>query len=298
MNSQRLGTLMRLSLSALLLQACNGSTAPFFGPLSPGTVYTSSGTSSGAVSIFQVPLTSSSTSSGALANVAGFPSGMCASSSGSLVVTANIPVEFQVWSAPASGASPSFNVALGAGPNLRDCAFDGAGNLYVVDELGSILVYPSFHQGSSAGTPIGSGINTPVGVTTDPSGNVFVSNNHTITEYGPLSGGNTLLHTINGNGGQGIKIGPDGNLYCADFTTSGKVDVFVPPFTNTSTFDHEISPPGATAVGSLAFDRAANLYVTAVNGSSAGKGIYVYAPPYTGTPVELDTALAGGIAIR
>jgi hypothetical protein len=295
MNVQRLATLS-LGAVALLLQACNTTNSPFFTP--PQTLYSSSRTTSGAVSLFQLPLTSSSASTGALASVAGFPTGMCASSSGLLVEAASGPAEFQVWSAPASGVGPSFNVALGIGPNPRDCAFDGAGNLYVVDEQGFILVYPSFHQGSSAGTPIGSGINTPVGVTTDPSGNVFVSNNHTITEYGPLAGGNTLLLTINGNGGQGIKFGPDGNLYVADFTTGGKVDVFVPPFTNTSTFDHQISPPGATAVGSLAFDRVANLYVTGVNGSLAGKGIYVYAPPYTGAPVELDTALAGGIAIR
>jgi hypothetical protein len=297
MNLQRFGTLaLSLSISAFLLQACTTSNiATFFAP--PQTLYTSSGVSPGAVTLFMLPLTSTSTSTGALTGVANLPGGMCVSPSGTLVVIAGSPAELQVWSAPASGASPSFNVALGV-TTPRDCAFDVVGNLYVVDELGRIFVYPSFNQGSSAGTPITSGINTPVGVTTDPSGNVFVSNNHTITEYSLLSGGNTLLHTINGNGGQGIKLGPDGNLYVANFTTDGKIDVFVPPFTNTSTVDHQISPPGATFLAYMAFDRAANLYVSGTNGSSAGKGIYVYAPPYTGTPVELDTALAGGLAIR
>jgi hypothetical protein len=282
---------------AVFTQACSSSSiSPPVVP--PQMLYVSNANTPGAVSLFQLPLTSSSAPSGSLNNVGNIPVGICASSSGMLVVTAPGSTEVQAWSSPASGASPSFNVALAAGLDPEGCAFDAAGNLYIANSIGSILVYPTFSQGSSAGTPIISGINTPVGVATDSGGNVYVADNHTITIYGPLSGGNTLLHTISGvNGATGIKIGPDGNMYAANFTTAGKIDVFVPPFVDTSTFNHQISPPGATDLRYLAFDRAGNLYVTAANGSAAHSGIYVYAPPYTGTPVELDV-VAEGLEIR
>jgi hypothetical protein len=279
----------------LSLQACNSSSTTPAGIIQHQTLFVANSQTSGAVTMFQTPLSSSSTSNGALSGVANHPDGLCTGPAGQLVVTAG-GAGFQTWLTPANGASPSFTNSPSSVISV-DCAFDAAGDLYVVDEFGAILVFPAFHQGSSPGTSITTGINTPVSVATDPAGNLYVSNNHTLTIYNALGSGNTLQHTISGAGGSGIEFGPDGNIYIADFTTSGQVDVFVPPFLNTSVRDHHISPPGATTCHDVAFDRAGDLYVTCTNASVAGTGIYVYAPPYSGAPVELDTANAFGIAI-
>lgn len=297
MNVQRLATLS-LGAVALLLEACNTSTtAPFFA--SPQTLYASNNSGTGAVAIVPLPLTSASASTGTLANVDANPRGMCASPAGQLVLGAAQNLE--VWSAPANGAAPSFTVALGANAFANDCAFDAAGDLYVANDGApsqNVLVYPAFSQGSAQTTPIATGVAFPFGVTTDASGDVFVENSTNITEYSPLGAGNALLHIFGViNNSKGLKIGPDGNLYVANGATVGKVDVFLPPFTNASTFDHQLSPPNATLISYFAIDRGHNLYVSAST-TSGFSAIYVYTPPYAGTPLEVDIADVDGIAIR
>ncbi len=291
--------LAMLSLGAvvLLLQACTTSSSPAILP--PLMLYASNNSGTGAVAILSLPLTSASASTGALANVDANPRGMCVSPAGLLVLGASQNLE--VWSAPANGAAPSFTVALGANAFANDCAFDAAGDLYVANDGApsqNILVYSAFSQGSAQAAPITSGVAFPFGVTADVSGDVFVANATNITEYSPLSAGNALLHTFGViHNAEGLKIGPDGNLYVANGATTGKVDVFVPTFTNSSTFDHQLAPPNATLITYFAFDRGRNLYVSAST-TSGFSAIYVYTPPYAGTPLEVDVADVDGIAIR
>jgi streptogramin lyase len=273
------------------LQGCNNANSVV--GLPPQTLFLSNGSVSGAIAIFALPLTTSSTATGGLAGAGFKPSGMCVGPGGMLL---SMGGSAQVWLAPVNGASSTFTIPIASGS--ADCAFDASGNLYIA-QSGAVAVYPSFHQGSAAGTPITSGISGPIGVATDPAGNVYVASLKTITIYSSLASGNALQHTLTGaNGARGVKIGPDGNMYAAGFSDPAKIDVILPPFLNSSTFDHQLSPPGAIFCTYMALDRAGSLYAVCVTGSTPFSAVYVYTPPYSGAPLELDTAGAIGIAIR
>jgi hypothetical protein len=98
----------------------------------------------------------------------------------------------------------------------------------------------------------------------------------------PLSGASVPAATFSNGGassnGQNAFL-PSGDFFAA--TSNTKVNRFSPPFTNSSTPTQTITAAGAAFIG-LGLDSAQNLYLSNAGGVS---NLYVYAPPYTGTPI-------------
>jgi hypothetical protein len=130
--------------------------------------------------------------------------------------------------------------------------------------------------------------NSVVTTATDVNGNLVVGDNAgNLTVFSaPLSGSSTPAAGFkNGNGtnnGQ-IAFTNTGDFFVSVVGT-GTVNKFTHPFTNSSTPSTSITNPALTFVIGTALDFAQNLYVVNADANDAGN-LFVYAPPYTGTPI-------------
>ena len=254
----------RLALIAVagFLAGCGGGGTSASVPVKPpapgpsGTVY--AGTSSRAGSVIQAYSLPLSTSSSALFSVATSTSTFCVDNFGHLLVL-DSNGGLDVYSLPlAANSTPAFKLATSK-PTAGSCAADGAGNLYVPEDVynsdpfnpqvqGYIDVFQGPVHGGSTPLktvkvpPQGSGQLTGVfDATTDSAGDVFVDTGvatvgfspvHrwvtrgqlilelSIAEFSSLGAGNVLLATF--GGGHNPKIGPDGNLYTLDAISNGQ----------------------------------------------------------------------------
>ncbi|PZR58549.1 MAG: hypothetical protein DLM50_03460 [Candidatus Meridianibacter frigidus] len=83
-----------------------------------------------------------------------------------------------------------------------------------------------------------------------------------------------------------------GDLFAA--TEDISVNVFTHPLTSASTPSQAITSAGLSAAIGTLLDSSGNLYVS--NSAGAGSNIYVFAPPYSGTPII--TSVQAGKAYR
>lgn len=101
----------------------------------------------------------------------------------------------------------------------------------------------------------------------------------------PLSGTSTATATFSNGGatnnGQ-IAFMSSGGFWAAN--VSNRVNRFNPPFSNASTPAAFVTDPGMVSDIGVAIDAAQNLYI-ANAGAGTTSNLYVYAPPYTGTPI-------------
>jgi len=204
----------------------------------------------------------------------------------------------------ANGAAASFTINLGVTNSPIGCVFDAAGNMYVSEAAQNrIAVIPAPVTSTSVPNAayITASVAGPYGVAVDTTGDVFVCNNGTpITEYTPLSGGNALLHSFgNDADNEGCTIGPDGNLYVANGTAAGEIDVYKAPFGNLTPVDHSITPTGAAIIYEVKFDASGNMYVSGNNATNSV--VWVLPSPYTAPSqtlvVNAATDLAVGLAL-
>ena len=129
-------------------------------------------------------------------------------------------------------------------------------------------------------------------VATDPNGNLAIGNalGSVSVFNAPLSETSMPIAKFaltSVNEGQSA-FGPDGSLYVSN--VAGGVEVFMPPFSNESSVDSTIAATNLAQNVGTGFDATGNLYVTSIG--SAGSNLFVFAPPYTGAPIE-TTATAG-----
>jgi len=284
-----------------VIEGCGSSATPSPPPpTAPPRVYASIQNPSGTVSIFSMPLTSASTAVSSFAGTS--PTGMCVDAAHRLYIAGQASGgSVSVFSQPiANGATPAFTLTS-FGTNTVDCAIDAAGNLYVADILGAVRVFKApITASSTLDHSITASVTSPYGVAVDAAGDVFVSDSTTITEYSPFASGNTLLHTFGSIfNNWGLAIGPDGDLYVANGTANGEIDVYKPPFLNTSTPDHSLSIPGSPRVLYFAFDAATNMYVS---GNTTSSWLWELVPPYTAAPMAAVTVngatnASGGVAV-
>ncbi len=293
--------------SLALLAGCSSSSTTSGPPPAPSQtrMYISNGlTSGGSTLAFALPITASSTLIGGLVTSNG-PFSLCVNASaptkGALFViqfSANNTTQptLLAFAQPiAIAASPSFTLDVGTLPT--GCAFDSMGNLYVSREplASAITVIPGPVSASSVpGTSITSGVSFPGGVAVDGSDDVFVCNQGKagITEYSKYPT-NSLMFTFGSVfATSGCAIGPDGNLYVANGTSYGEIDVYKAPFSNASTVDHSIAPALATNIFDIKFDAAGNMYVAA--DTTTDSAVYVMAPPYTAVAVKFTPQPGGG----
>ena len=130
-------------------------------------------------------------------------------------------------------------------------------------------------------------------VATDSAGNLVVGNALGSVSYftAPLAETSMPIAKFaltSVNEGQSA-FGPDGAIYTSDI--AGGVEVFTPPFSDETSVSSTITAPGLAQNVGTAFDSTGNLYVTSI-APTAGSQIFVFAPPYTGTPLE-TTATSG-----
>jgi hypothetical protein len=287
-----------LAAFAVELAGCNGSnTIPSF--LVSKHIYVTNGNSTagmGSTNIYALPLSAAPTATGSLSTNT-YPFFECTDGQGRVFVVNYTSGTIMAFTQPISNAaSPAFTLNLAVASSLTGCVFDGSGNMYVSDASNNrIDVIPSPVSSSSTVTShITASVTGPYGAAVDATGDVFVANGGAkTTEYASLGSGNTLLHTFGNNNfdNEGLVIGPDGNLYSANNTADGTIDVFKPPFTNATIVDHGITPPGATLIFEVKFDSSGNMYVS--GNDAANSVVWVFAPPYTGAPTTAALIVVG-----
>jgi sugar lactone lactonase YvrE len=161
-------------------------------------------------------------------------------------------------------------------------AIDGQGNLYAVNN-GSIEKY------SAAGVDLGvfaSGLNGPIDVVIDSSGNVYVSTygGATVQKFSPTGVSLGVFAHVNASA-WGLAFDNAGNLYVA-CNTANRVEKFSPTGVDLGSFasSNLSSPTG------LAFDPSGNLYVANQGGSNT---VQIFSPSGTYVGPVAVTGLSG-----
>ncbi len=110
----------------------------------------------------------------------------------------------------------------------------------------------------------------------------------------PLTASSTPAATFNNgtstNNGAILFI-PSGDFFAA--TAGNAVNRFTPPFNNLSTPSQTITHPAFAGTFGLALDAAQNLYIS--SGGSSGGNLFVYAPPYNGSPIIITPNIPGTV---
>ena len=275
-------------------------------PLPPGPhFYITDGHMPGSIYAYNLPLSSSSTPVLTLQTTGNTPYNPCFDDAGHVVLTFRDTPKIYVYNLPLNGSStPAYTLSVPGGS--VDCHFDGAGNLYVAAwSANSVDVFKApLTSSSTISSTITTSVNSPWGVFADSAGNVYVSDLTDQTVYSPLSSGNSLQAQFGSQfSPYGIVIGPAGDLYVANEMANNEIDVVHAPFSNSSTPDASkrilmtVTTP-THHVKYISFDSSNNLYaVESDDVDPTFNHIYVFSPPYTGAPLDVNTGtltLRGG----
>ncbi len=198
-------------------------------------------------------------------------------------------------------------------------AIDSNLNIYVandgssVGQSDSVTVYPVSTNGNVTPSAIISGANTgldsPGGITVDGSGDIYVTNDGSLTEnpdnvtvYSPGGNGNVSpSYTLAGLGigyPLGIAVDASDNIYVAnDNSNEGSIDdITVYPSGNPIPKQTIGLNPDLDAPAGIALDSSGNIYVTnegSLSGSEDSVNIY---PPGSYANVSLSNAIAANIS--
>jgi hypothetical protein len=267
----------------------------------------------GKVFVYNLPLTGTSVPAVTLP-VPGPGVNPCLDSAGHFFVPEDIvtgttsTTVIQAFAIPLTATSaPAFTLSAPSvsGPNVpSDCHFDSSGNMYVANVNGvQVLKAPVQSTSAASSTITPPGVNAS-GVSTDASGGVYVSTSVNILKYSSFATGNALQATFGHSGSSGLALGPSGSLYVANGTAGGEIDVYDPPFTNTST---PTASKTITVIPNdlgnfltyLAFDNAGNMFVAACFGCipTGSWHIYMLQPPYTSVSVDLNLGIPSGVGL-
>lgn len=276
---------------------CNSSSTPSLG-LAPQRLYVTD--NSATLWIYTLPVTATSTPVVTL--TPGFaPQTMAFDSSGRLFIEDGL-TSIKAYGQPITSSSTAL-FTLTATNRMRNIAFDPAGRLFAMENISPTCCVEMFNlSGTSTGSFMLSNLGkggSPWGGAFDAGGDLFLADSSGQTEYGaPITSSSTPLHNFGSNSFNfGIAVDAAGNVYVANGIARGKLDVYNPPYTDSSTPAFSMQIATATnAIEYLAFDRAGNLYA-AVSGDAA---VYVFAPPFGASStaaVKLPVTGAYGVAI-
>jgi NHL repeat len=173
-----------------------------------------------------------------------------------------------------------------AGPQA--VVFDGAGDLFVANQLGSVSEYaPPYSQPP---TTIGNGINHPQALAVDSRGNLFVANgngSNTVTVYSaPFGGGPATVIAAGVSDPVSLALDAAADLFVVN-AASNTVTEYAPPYSGTPV---AISK-GLNAPNSLALDGRGNLFVANLN--STPNSVVEYTPPFTEQSAPVATITNG-----
>jgi sugar lactone lactonase YvrE len=190
-----------------------------------------------------------------------------------------------------SSTSPVFPIVTGGGGGTPGT------HLYVGDDsaTGRISQFSLPLTAASVPTFTITGAANNVSIGLDAAGHIAVGDFAGHLAYVgtlPLSASSTPTATF--NNGAAVNAGAiaftsAGSMYVS--STGANVYGYTSPFSNASVPSTTTTAAGLTSAIGLAFDAAGNMYVG--NAGGAGSNIYVFAPPYTGAPTVVTTAVAG-----
>jgi WD40 repeat protein len=242
--------------------------------------------------VFNTPITASSTPAVTLlttGNAAGNP---CFDNANHIFVPMANDHTVQVFNLPLTASStPAFTLAIGS--TGRDCHFDASGDLYVQESAANqieVFQAPVMSGSTVHSTLTNAALQAGYGIWTDPSGDVFAATAlKAALEFSPFPA-NTPTASFGPASFDcfGLAIGPSGSLYIANATANGTIDVYDPPFSNSSTKNaaKTIVTTLTSYVSYMAFDSLGNLYV---GGDDVGVfHVLEYTPPYSGVPIDLS----------
>jgi gliding motility-associated-like protein len=199
-------------------------------------------------------------------------------STGVAVYNGNVYLVSFTTSSPASIYQVPTGAVSSYGSNLTEpynIASDGAGNLYVADELGGAV--QKINIATNTQTLVASGITAPTGVAVDGAGNVYVADIGTKTII-KIANGVKTTYAKSFSSPYGLALDAAGDLYVAD--EGGSAIYEIPAGTTTDPSASSLTKVTATLSGasaiskptSIAFDGAGNLYVA---NSTSGKLIEI-----------------------
>ena len=164
--------------------------------------------------------------------------------------------------------------------------FDGAGDLFVANQPGTVTIYaPPYNQSA---VTIANGINHPQSLAVDAHGDLFVANgngSNTVTVYSPPYGGGPTAAIATGvDDPVNLALDSNANLFVVN-AAANTVTEYAPPYTGTPT---TISK-GLNTPSSLALDGHGNLFVANLN--STPNSVVEYSPPFSSSsaPVAVVT---------
>ena len=166
--------------------------------------------------------------------------------------------------------------------------FDGAGDLFVANQTGSVSEYiPPYNQPP---TTIANGINHPQALAVDSRGNLFVANgngSNTVTVYSaPFAGGPTTAITAGVDDPVSLALDGAGDLFVVS-AASNTVTEYAPPYNGMPV----AITKGLNAPNSLALDGRGNLFVANLN--STPNSVVEYTPPFTEQSAPVATITNG-----
>jgi hypothetical protein len=135
------------------------------------------------------------------------------------------------------------------------------------------------------------------GLASDSSNNLYVSSNTSIIKMTPPITASSVP-AVNVPTPQAflydVVLDAAGNLYAANGTTQGAVDVFTQPLTSSSKRAFGITIPGAAYLEGLAIDPSGNLWI-----SEPGNNVWEIAAPITASsvPQKILTGIMGPFGI-
>ena len=180
-----------------------------------------------------------------------------------------------------------------------------AAPLLYVSNLGAKSV-EVFHQGGRAQQPIATitnGVVFPVGLTTDSSGNLYVTDSGeyngawVVQRYAPGATSPGKTYTTDLSEPCNIAIAKDGTIYIANFNAGGAGWVAVYPKGNASK-EYRLSDSSGGSPVSVALDSKQDLYAMWGRGNQGSSVVYEYKPgATTGKNLNLDFAYGAGIQV-
>ncbi|HEV2907658.1 MAG TPA: hypothetical protein VGX02_00200 [Candidatus Eremiobacteraceae bacterium] len=298
------------TVAALTFGGCSAkSTSPPVPTSPPLThMYLSLDVTAGSVQIYNTPVTAASVPTGTITPIAD-PAELFVDKTGRLFVPnggGNSTVK--VYTSPITGAStPAFTLTtLHTDP--EDTTEDASGNVYVGvlnSNMCCIDIFPGpVNASASAGSEITAnavapnGLGYPFGMGFDTSGNMYVSSTTSTIKYTPpiSSASVPAANVLPNQDNYGLVLDASNNVYVANATTDGTIDVFTQPFQNGSAraFGLLVIPTATGYVEGMALDGSGNLWAVDDIG-----GVWEFTAPITSASVPtkiLTVVNAYGIA--
>jgi hypothetical protein len=291
------------AVAAMTISGCSAkSTTPSVPTPPPLThMYLSlSVVATGSIQIYNVPVTAASTPIGTIPNI-NEPEELFVDKTGRLFVPLYTTATTDVFTAPITAASTPAFVLTTLHIDPEQATEDAAGNVYIGvlnSNMCCIDIFPGPVSGNAtaaseitANAVAPNGLGDPYGMGFDTTGNMYVSSVTSIIKFTPTISSASLpaANVLPNQDNYGLAVDASNNVYVADATVDGTIDVFTQPFQNGSVRAFGILvTPAAHRVFGLAFDGSGNLWTVDNTGA-----VWEIPAPITSSSIPVKTITVG-----